>query len=98
MKKFCTVFILITIAISQLSFAEDRAVFASLMNNGFELAEQNKPIYWKFTGPDDAIILDSQIYQEGNHSVQISYKISPVEFNYSRLWKSRHLKGMTLEE
>jgi hypothetical protein len=71
MKKFCTVLILITMAISQLSFAEDRAVFTTLMNNGFELAEQNKPMYWKSTGPEDAIIWDNQIYQEGKHSVQI---------------------------
>ncbi|MEW5804683.1 MAG: hypothetical protein AB1847_21545 [bacterium] len=72
MKKFLIIFVLIIISFAQWSIAEDKmTVLPSLMNNGFEEAEQGKPKYWRFFGPEDAIIWDSQVYKEGKHSTQI---------------------------
>lgn len=73
MKKFLIVFgLIIIISLAQWSIAEKKmTVLPSLMNNGFEEAEQGKPKYWRFFGPEDALIWDGKIYKEGKHSMQI---------------------------
>lgn len=73
MKKFLIVFgLIIIISFAQWSIAEEKmTVLPSIINNGFEEAEQGKPKYWKFFGPEDALIWDGNIYKEGKHSTQI---------------------------
>jgi hypothetical protein len=70
MKKFLIILFTLTVLLPRLSFSEEKSL--SIMNNGFEIAEQNKLKYWSFSGPDGALIVDSKIYFEGKQSAQIN--------------------------
>jgi len=73
MKMFLVVFVVIMTWSAQLAMAGDQlSVYPSLMNNGFEDVEQGSPKYWTYSGPNDSILLNSKVSNEGKQSVQLS--------------------------